>query len=118
MTTRSRRAVSVEIVRPSRVHSTGGSYAGWAPAGRAPYECRHAVIAGDRQDRAGTDAEGRPATAPRKMRWIPWTLVGALALAIRLAALSRFSYWLDEILEVFVIRSGWRQMFQTLLEQR
>ena len=59
-----------------------------------------------------------PAPAARPLRWVPWILVGGLALAIRLMALDRFSYWLDEMLEVFMIRGSWREMLRSLQEQR
>jgi len=52
------------------------------------------------------------------VRWIPWALIATVALAIRLSALNRFSYWLDEMLEVFMIRSGWGRMLHTLEQQR
>jgi hypothetical protein len=44
-------------------------------------------------------------------------LVGAVALAIRLTALNRFSYWLDEIQEVFTIRASWGKMLHALRAQ-
>jgi 4-amino-4-deoxy-L-arabinose transferase-like glycosyltransferase len=44
-------------------------------------------------------------------------LVGVAALAIRLTAINRFSYWLDEVQEVFTIRAGWGRMLHALREQ-
>ncbi len=67
---------------------------------------------------ADGDAAKEPGTAAHSTRWIPWTLIGTVALAIRLTALNRFSYWLDEMLEVFTIRSAWGTMLHTLQVQR
>ena len=39
-------------------------------------------------------------------RGLPWALVLAVALAIRLSRLGHFSYWLDEVLETYAIRSA------------
>jgi hypothetical protein len=49
--------------------------------------------------------------------WAAWTLIGAVALAIRLAALDRFSYWLDEMQDVFTIRAPWPKMLHALKVQ-
>lgn len=68
-------------------------------------------LAGDGQASTGT------ATGARSVPWTVWTLIGAVALAIRLTALDRFSYWLDEMLEVYRIRSGWDRMLRLLREE-
>jgi hypothetical protein len=49
-----------------------------------------------------------------KLPWVVLPVIGAVALAIRLTALSRFSYWLDEILEVDRIHAGWARMLRAL----
>lgn len=55
------------------------------------------------------------ATGPAKrLTWLSWALLGVLALAIRLHGLDRFSYWLDEMLEVFRIRASWSAMWRAL----
>jgi predicted membrane-bound mannosyltransferase len=59
-----------------------------------------------------TDDRGRAAVPS-----LLWGLIAAGALAIRLTALDRFSYWLDEMLQVFTIRLGWGAMWRTLREQ-
>ncbi len=49
--------------------------------------------------------------------WLPWALVLAVALAIRLFRLGYFSYWLDEILETYLIRSRWDELWRSLRAQ-
>ena len=50
-------------------------------------------------------------------RWLPWSLVLAVALAIRLSWLGHFSYWLDEVLETYAIRLRWGELSTSLREQ-
>src|SRR6516165_7341143 len=57
------------------------------------------------------------APTPRVPPWPMWALVGIVALAIRLTALNRFSYWLDEVQEVFTIRAPLGRMLHALREQ-
>lgn len=64
-----------------------------------------------------TEPAAEAAAPAHRQGWLPWAVVGALALAIRLSRLDRFSYWLDEVLEVFTIRSSWGAMWRTLREQ-
>lgn len=45
---------------------------------------------------------------------LPWVAVGIAAAAIRLCRLNSFSYWLDEILQVYVIRFTWGGMWRSL----
>jgi hypothetical protein len=70
--------------------------------------------------RADFPDEPPPAESVSRIRVPPsamWALVGLVALAIRLTALDHSSYWLDEILEVFRIRSGWGRMLQLLRKE-
>ena len=59
------------------------------------------------------DAPSRRASS----RWISWALVLAAALAIRLYRLGYFSYWLDEILDTYLIRARWENVWRALREQ-
>lgn len=48
---------------------------------------------------------------------LPWALVLTAALAIRLSGLGHFSYWLDEVLETYLIRSRWGVLWSSLRDQ-
>ena len=60
-------------------------------------------------NRAVLDLLGR-----RRPAVIVWGLIAAAAAALRLIRLNHFSYWLDEILETFVIRYDWAGLWRTL----
>ncbi|MGE5278945.1 MAG: hypothetical protein ACM3SU_18280 [Acidobacteriota bacterium] len=45
---------------------------------------------------------------------LPWILLTGIALAIRLYRLDHFSYWLDEVLQTFTVRSSWRELWRSL----
>jgi hypothetical protein len=56
-------------------------------------------------------------SSDKATRLYSWIVIAALALAVRLYALDRFSYWLDEIQEVFTIRAHWGRMLRALRQQ-
>ena len=50
-------------------------------------------------------------------RTLPWIFLAGIALSIRLCRLDHFSYWLDEVLQTFTIRSSWHDLWGSLRRQ-
>jgi len=46
----------------------------------------------------------------------PWAAVGCIAVLVRCYRLDHFSYWLDEIIDVYTLRAPWPAMWRSLRE--
>jgi hypothetical protein len=59
------------------------------------------------------DGKSDPGTGSARSL-LPWIAVGVAAAIVRLHKLNYFSYWLDEILQVYTIRFSWARMWNAL----
>jgi hypothetical protein len=63
---------------------------------------------------AGVSADAAPRRRAAWARVLPWLAVAVAASSIRLYRLGHFSYWLDEVLDTYLVRSSWDELWRSL----